>query len=101
MGPDSGDIMQDKIIIPKLTDDGSNWIDYRDRVVWLLESQYIENHIDNDSPPSSYTSAGEVSGLKPDERWKKEETSIKQVIGPSLPRGAFSRIKGQKTVHGV
>ena len=101
MGPDSGDIMQDKIIIPKLTDDGSNWIDYQDRVVWLLESQYIEDHIDNDSPPSSYTSTGEVGGLKPDERWKKEETSIKQVIGPSLPRGTFSHIKGQNTMHGV
>ena len=101
MGPDSGDNMQDKIILPKLSDDGSNWVDYRDRVVWLLESQNIEQHIDHDIAPSSYTAVGDVGGLKPEERWKKEETNIKQIIGPSLPRGPFSRIKGQKTVHGV
>jgi hypothetical protein len=47
MGPDSGDNMQDKIIIPKLANDGSNWIDYWDRIVWLLESQNIEEHIEH------------------------------------------------------
>ena len=101
MGPDSGDNMQDKIILPKLSDDGSNWVDYRDRIVWLLESQNIEQHIDHDIAPSSYTAVGDVGGLKPEERWKKEETNIKQIIGPSLLRSPFSRIKGQKTVHGV
>ena len=103
MGPDPNDDMHpgDKVTIPKLADDGSNWIDYRDRVVWLLESQNIDEHIDNDTVPSSYTNGGNVGGLMPEQRWKKEETTIKQVIGPSLPRGAFARIKGQKTVHGV
>jgi hypothetical protein len=69
--------------------------------VWLLESQNIDEHIENDTIPSSYSTTGEVGGLKPDQHWKKEEMNIKQVIGPSLLHGAFSRIKGQKTVHGV
>jgi len=29
---------EDKIIVPKLTSDGSNWVNYRDCVLWLLES---------------------------------------------------------------
>jgi hypothetical protein len=103
MGPGSNNNMhpEDKVTIPKLADDGSNWIDYRDCVVWLLESQNIDEHIENDTIPSSYSTTGEVGGLKLDQHWKKEEMNIKQVIGPSLPCGAFSRIKGQKTVHGV
>jgi hypothetical protein len=57
--------MQNKTIIPKLTDDGSNWIDYWDHIVWLLESQNVEEHIEHDAPPSSYTAAGDIDGLKP------------------------------------
>ena len=102
MGPAlTDDTMQDKIIVPKLADDSSNWIDYRDRVVWLLESQNIEQHIEHDTMPSAYTTPGNVGGQEAKQLWKKEEMNIKQVIGPSLPRSAFSRIKNQKTVHGV
>jgi len=40
MGPGLGDTMhsEDKITIPKLPDDSSNWVDYRNHVLWLLES---------------------------------------------------------------
>ena len=103
MGPGLGDTMhfEDKITIPKLSDDGSNWVDYRDRVLWLLESQTIDDHIEHDSPPMAYQNQGKVGGLEYADRWKKEETAIKQVIGPSIPRATFSRIKGQKNVKGV
>ena len=69
MGPDPNDDMHpgDKVTIPKLADDSSNWIDYRDRVVWLLESQNIDEHIDNDTIPSSYTNGGNVGGLMPEQ----------------------------------
>ena len=56
MGPGLNDNMhfEDKITIPKLSDDGSNWVDYCDHVLWLLESQTIDDHIDHDSPPTAY-----------------------------------------------
>jgi hypothetical protein len=101
MGPDSGDNMQDKIILPRLANDGSNWIDYRDHIMWLLESQNIEEHIEHDTAPSSYTTTGKVSGIEPIECWKKEEMTIKQIISPSLLHGPFSCVKGQKTMQGV
>jgi hypothetical protein len=93
--------MQDKIILPRLTDNGSNWIDYQDCIMWLLESQNIEEHIEHNTAPSSYTTAGKVSGIEPIEHWKKEKMTIKQIIGPSLPCSPFSYVKGQKTVQGV
>jgi len=103
MGPGLNDNMhfEDKITIPKLSDDGSNWVDYRDCVLWLLESQTIDDHIDHDSPPTAYQNQGKVGGVEYADRWKKEETAIKQVISPSIPCAAFSRIKGQKNVKGV
>ena len=103
MGPGLGDTMhfEDKITIPKLSDDGSNWVDYCDRVLWLLESQTIDDHIDHDSLPTAYQNQGKVRGLEYANRWKKEETAIKQVISPSIPCTAFSRIKGQKNIKGV
>src|SRR6266581_603348 len=103
MGPASGETMHtdERVNVPKLTHDGSNWVDYRDRVLWLLESQNIDAHIEDDTMPTSYTSDGKIGGLEPPERWKKEETVIRQVIGPSVPPAAFARIKGQKTVKGA
>jgi len=103
MGPGLNDNMhfEDKITILKLSDDGSNWVNYRDHVLWLLESQTIDNHIDHNSPPTAYQNQGKVRGVEYADRWKKEETAIKQVIGPSIPCAAFSCIKGQKHVKGV
>jgi len=103
MGPASGENMhtEERVNVPKLTHDGSNWVDYRDRVLWLLESQNIDAHIADDTMLTSYTTDGKIGGLEPPERWKKEETVIRQVIGPSVPPTAFARIKGQKTVKGA
>jgi len=103
MGPGLNDNMhfKDKITILKLSDDGSNWVNYRDHVLWLLESQTIDDHIDHDSPPTAYQNQGKVGGVEYTNCWKKEETAIKQVIGPSIPCTAFSRIKGQKNIKGV
>jgi len=40
--------------------------------------------------PTSYTTDGKVGGLEPKDRWKKEETVIRQVIGPSIPSAALT-----------
>jgi hypothetical protein len=100
MGPGSDDTMQSeqKVTIPKLTTDGTNWVDYRNQLLWLLELQHIEMHITNDSMLTSYTTQGKIGGLKPQERWMKEEMAIRQVISTSVPSAAFTQIKGQKTV---
>jgi len=103
MGPGLNNNMhfEDKITIPKLSNNGSNWVNYCDRVLWLLESQTIDNHINHDSPPTAYQNQGKVRGVEYADCWKKEETAIKQVIGPSIPCTTFSCIKGQKNIKGV
>ena len=92
---------EDKIQVPKLSADGANWVDYRDRLLWLLESHSIEEHIQHDTLPTSYTTLGKIGGLEPLERWRKEEFAIRQVIGPSIPSSAFTRVKSNKSVKSV
>jgi len=103
MGPASGENMhtEERVNVPKLTHDSSNWVDYRDCILWLLESQNIDTHIADDTMPTSYTTDGKISSLEPPEHWKKEETVIRQVIGPSMLPTAFTCIKGQKMVKGA
>jgi len=103
MGPASGETMhtEERVNIPKLTHDGSNWVDYCDHILWLLESQNIDTHIADDTMLTSYTTEGKVGSLEPPECWKKEGTLIRQVIGLSVLSTTFACIKGQKTVKGA
>ena len=87
-----------KIKLPKLSPDGSNWVTYRDRLTWALQSNSIQDHIAAESPPAAYTALGTINALAPDARWRKEEIAIKQVLVSTLPDTAFNRIKGQANV---
>ena len=76
--------------IPKLAADGSNWVIYRDRLLWVLDTNSLNDHLTHDSTLTSYASAG---GLGPDERWRKEEGMVRQIIGATIPDTAFNCVK--------
>jgi len=87
-----------KLKLPKLSPDGSNWVTYRDRLTWALQSNSIQGHIVAETPPTEYTALGTINGLEHPARWRKEEITIKQVLVSTLPDTAFNRIKGQAKV---
>jgi hypothetical protein len=80
--------------IPKLAADGSNWVIFRDRLLWVLDTNSLNDHLIHDATLTSYTNAGIVGNLGPDERWRKEEGMVRQIIGATIPDTAFNRIKG-------
>ena len=80
--------------IPKLAVDGSNWVIFRDRLLWVLDTNSLSEHLAHDTIPASYTNAGPVGSLQPDERWRKEEGLVRQIIGATIPDTAFNRVKG-------
>jgi hypothetical protein len=80
--------------IPKLAVDGSNWVIFRDRLLWVLDTNSLSEHLAHDTIPTSYTNAGPVGSLQPDERWRKEEGLVRQIIGATIPDTAFNRVKG-------
>ena len=90
-----------KLKLPKLSPDGSNWVTYRDRLTWALQSNSIRDHIAADSPNAEYIALGTINSLEPAARWRKEEISINQALVSSLPDTAFNRIKDKTTVKDV
>jgi hypothetical protein len=92
---------QNSITLPKLVIDGSNWITFRDRVHWAMESHEWELHLTHGSTPAEYTNIGNVNGVSPDRRWKLEEDSVKEVLASALPDQIFNQIKSKRTVFAI
>ena len=52
-----------RINIPKLQADGSNWVIYRDRMMWAMDSRTLSAHLTNVLMPAAYSQAGTVNGV--------------------------------------
>jgi hypothetical protein len=90
--------------VPKLLQDGSNWVIYCDRLKWALQMNSFDDHTSADSPPVVYVALGDIGGVGGVGLlacWNKEELLIKQVLGSMLPDTAFNRIKATTTMHGA
>ena len=82
-----------KIRITKLAADGSNWVTYRDRIMWALDVKGLLEHLTEDTITSYYSAAGTIDGLTPEARWKRDEAMVKQLVAGSVPDTVFSQIK--------
>ena len=79
--------------IMKLAPDGSNWVTYRDRMKYALDTRGWSDHLTNDTVSQTYKDAGDVGGVKPEARWKADEAAVRQLIVASVPDSVFNRIK--------
>ena len=83
-----------RINVPKLAADGSNWVIYRDRMLWAMDLRTLSDHLTNISMPTAYGSAGTIGGLSASARWAHGEATVKQAIAASVPDSIFNQIKG-------
>jgi hypothetical protein len=83
---------EDKVTLPKLQSDGSNWVIYRNRLLYTFNSFGLGIHLTHDEPTEAYIDEGDIGGLEPEARWRKEEGTVKTLIGASLPDAIFNRI---------
>ena len=60
-------IMSDELKVVKLLVDRHNWITYCDQITITLTMKCLTQCINNDIIPQSYTDAGDVGGLTPNE----------------------------------
>jgi hypothetical protein len=67
-----------QINVTKLATDGSNWVTYRDRMIWAINSCRWSEHLIHPTVPPSYITAGDINGLTPAQRW--EAGSLSQAI---------------------
>ena len=52
-----------KIFIPRLLPDGTNWVIYHDRFLWVMENNLLDVHLQNENTPSEYADAGTINSL--------------------------------------
>jgi transposase InsO family protein len=90
-----------KLSITKLAGDGSNWVTYRDRMTWAIDSRGWQDHLLHDSITPAYQTAGVIGGLDPAVRWQLDEATVKQLIAASVPDTAFNQIKTQTNAKDV
>src|SRR6267142_376507 len=83
----------------KLSLDGSNWVTYRDRLKWAMQTNTFDSHAGADSPPADYLALSTVGGVTTVVQWAKEENAIRLILGSTLPNTAFNRIKMMANVH--
>ena len=79
--------------VTKLATDGSNWVVYRNRMIWAINLRQWSEHLTRATVPPSYITAGIINGLTPDQRWEAEEASAKHLIAVSVPDDVFNCIK--------
>ena len=79
--------------LPKLAADGSNWITYRDRIKWTVTMRGLGNHLTDESIMQKYMQAGDVSGLKPEQRWAMDKITVNLIFTTTIPDLVFNQIK--------
>jgi hypothetical protein len=92
---------ESRIVVPKLQADGSNWVIYRDRMVWAMGSRTLSDHLMNVSMPAAYGAAGTVNGVDAATRWVSGEATVKQSIATSVPDSIFNRVKNKTRAKDV
>jgi hypothetical protein len=88
-----------RLTIPKLLADGTNWVIYRDRIVWALGANGLDIHLTEDTPPEDFLAEGVIGGLEPEARWRKQDGMVKSLIGTSLPDSLFTQIRSATTAR--
>ena len=90
-----------RINVPKLSADGTNWVIYRDRMLWAMDSRTLSDHLTNASMPAAYRAAGTIHGVTAPTQWAHGEATVKQAIAASVPDSIFNRIKGSTRAKDV
>ena len=90
-----------KISITKLVADGSNWVTYRDRMLWAVDSRDLSQHLTSASMTQTYIDAGNIGTLTPQMRWNHDQAAVKQLIAISVPDTVFNSIKAGATAKDV
>jgi hypothetical protein len=84
--------------ITQLAADGSNWENYRNRIILTIRSKKWKDHLTSDKPTKRYINGGSVNGAIPTERWENNKGMLMHLIVTLIPNSAFNKIKDKKTV---
>jgi hypothetical protein len=91
--------MNDEYIsIPMLTTDGSNWVNYQDRLVVILQVKKLLDHLISDTLTLCYTIPNDVNGLMPVQCWANNEDLTLMILNASILDTIYTQVKGGTNV---
>lgn len=92
---------EEKLHLPKLLEDGFNWIIYHDRMQWTMKMKGLGNHLMNIAVMKLYHNTGNVSGLIPAQQWVKDEVKASWLLDATIPDKVFHKIKDTANIKEV
>jgi len=107
-------IRDDFLCVPKLDVTGTNWVIYKDCIIWSIDACGLLKHIDGlESEPVDPITHSEGAVLSTDElvveaewkkllkAWKQGEAIVKQQIAGTILDSLFMKVRGQGTAKGI
>src|SRR5258708_16927229 len=91
----------DHIQMPTLAIDGSNWVNYQDCIVPILRVKKLADHFTSDTVTGRYTTAGDVNGLTPAQRWAEDEDLALVMLSTLIPDAIYTQVKGSNSVKSL
>ena len=84
-----------RLIIPKLEEDGRNWVNYKDHLNMALNTNGHAIHLTSGSTPKDYGGLEHINGTDATERWKRGERYVRQLIVVTIHEPIFNKTKGR------
>ena len=92
---------KEHIHLPKLAEDRSNWIIYRNHITWTMNMRGLRDHLMSETITKAYTDAGTVGGLSADQCWERDGFRASSILEAMIPDDLFHKIQDTKTVKEV
>ena len=90
-----------KLHVEKLNTDGSNWVSFHDRMMWVLRSRGLLEHLTSTVVTANYTAIGTVNNITPQMKWDNDEATTMHVIAASIPNSVFTNVKSKPNTKEV
>ena len=92
---------EEKLHLPKLASDSSNWITYCNHIQWSFKMRGLGNHLISDSILDEDLEEGDISGYTPAQRWERGEVSASSLLDATILDNVFQSIKVAESVNEV
>jgi hypothetical protein len=89
------------IHLPKLAEDRSNWIIYRNHIMWTMNMRGLGDHLTSEMITKAYTDAGTIGRLSADQHWERDGFRALSILEATIPDDLFHKIQDTKTVKEV
>ncbi len=90
-------MFDEKIPIPKLSLDGSNWVTYCNRLTSAVCSHDLDDHLTSAVITQECIDDSTINNHSPQRRWRAKEKIVKALIESSVPDIIFNDIKDLPT----